>query len=155
MTRPDLTTIRIAAVLLVATAIGTGSARAQSESSIVNAIGEVADWLDEGWDLVPGAGEWGLVFGWFAEGEEKTLTFDAEQGETYMIAGGGADTAEDLDICVYDANGEEVGCDVLDDNFPLVTFRAESSGTYRAVLTAYAVDGPTTHAGMALLWHNP
>jgi hypothetical protein len=122
-----------------------------SAQSISDAIDEVLDWLDEGYDLIPEHGQWGLVFGWFSEGEEKELEFAVTSGQTYMIAGGGDANSEDLDICVYDQRKEEVECDVLTDNYPLVTFTAESSGTYRAVLTAYALDGSTSYAGMAVL----
>jgi hypothetical protein len=122
-----------------------------SAQSISDAIDEVLDWLDEGYDLIPEHGQWGLVFGWFSEGEEKELEFAVTSGQTYMIAGGGDANSEDLDICVYDQRKEEVECDVLTDNYPLVTFTAESSGTYRAVLTAYALNGSTSYAGMAVL----
>jgi hypothetical protein len=68
-----------------------------------------------------------------------------------MLAGGGDDNSEDLDICVYDQYGNEIECDTLVDNFPLVSFTAASSGTYRAVLTAYSLSGSTSYAGMAIM----
>ena len=119
--------------------------------SISDAIDDVLEWLDEGYELVPEQGQWGLVFGWFAESEEKELRFTVTSGESYMIAGGGDANSEDLDICVYDQNGEEIECDVLTDNYPLVSFTAAATGTYRAVLTAYALTGSTSYAGMAVL----
>jgi len=122
-----------------------------SAQSISNAIDEVLDWLDEGYDLIPEQGQWGLVFGWFSESEEKELRFNVTSGETYMIAGGGDANSEDLDICVFDQDGDEIECDVLTDNYPLVTFTAESTGAFRAVLTAYALSGSTSYAGMAVL----
>jgi len=122
-----------------------------SAQSISDAIDEVLDWLDEGYDLIPEHGQWGLLFGWFSESEEKEIRFNVTSGETYMIAGGGDANSEDLDICVYDQYGEEVECDVLTDNYPLVSFTAQSGGTYRAVLTAYSLSGSTSYAGMAVL----
>lgn len=119
--------------------------------SIGDAIIDVLEWVDEGYELLPEMGQWGLVFGWFAEGEEKEISFAVTAGQTYMIAGGGDDNSEDLDICVYDSSGAQVDCDQLTDNFPLVEFTAEATGTYRAVLDAYSVTGGTTYAGMAIL----
>lgn len=115
------------------------------------AIVDVLDWLDEGYELIPEMGQWGLVFGWFAEGEDKEIRFTASAGESYMLAGGGDANSEDLDICVYDQYGDEVECDTLTDNYPIVEFTAESSGTYRAVLSAFSLSGSTSYAGMAIL----
>jgi hypothetical protein len=122
-----------------------------SAQSISDAIDDVLEWLDEGYELIPENGQWGLVFGWFAESEEKEMRFNVTSGETYMLAGGGDSNSEDLDICVYDQYGDEVECDVLTDNYPLVTFTASGTGTSRAVLTAYALRGSTSYAGMAVL----
>lgn len=119
--------------------------------SISDAVDDVLEWLDEGYELIPEHGQWGLVFGWFAESEEKELRFTVTSGESYMIAGGGDANSEDLDICVYDQYDDEIECDVLTDNYPLVSFTAAATGTYRAVLTAYALSGSTSYAGMAVL----
>ncbi len=148
-----MSSVRLSVAPLLALALSISAvlpARASAQS-ISDAIDDVLEWLDEGYELIPEDGQWGLVFGWFAEGEEKEIRFNVTSGETYMIAGGGDANSEDLDICVYDQFGDEVECDVLTDNFPLVTFTAASAGTYRAVLTAYALSGSTSYAGMAVL----
>ena len=135
-------------------ALGALAPRPAQAQDLADAILDVLEWLDEGYQLVPESGQWGLVFGWFAEGEEKEITFTVSKGETYMIAGGGDEGSEDLDICVYDEDDTEVACDVLTDNIPIVEFTAESGGTYRAVLNAYALTEGTSYAGMALLRRN-
>jgi len=139
------------AMMLTGLALFVTSPAPTHAQSISDAIDDVLDWLDEGYELVPEQGQWGLVFGWFAESEEKELRFTVTSGESYMIAGGGDANSEDLDICVYDQHGEELECDVLTDNYPLVSFTAAATGTYRAVLTAYALNGSTSYAGMAVL----
>lgn len=140
------------ALLLAVGLTGFAAAPAPtSAQSISDAIDEVLDWLDEGYDLIPENGQWGLLFGWFSESEEKEIRFNVTTGERYMIAGGGDANSEDLDICVYDQYNDEVECDVLTDNYPLVSFTAAGSGTYRAVLTAYSLSGSTSYAGMAVL----
>ena len=130
----------------------TSSAAAQDpQESLQAAVFDVMDWLDEGWELVPEMGEWGLVFGWFANDDKKSLSFAVAEGVTYIVAGGGSANATDLDICVYGARHEEIDCDTLRDKYPIVRFRAESSGMYQAVLHAYQIEGPSTYAGMVLL----
>ena len=145
--------LRSPAILLgVALTFGSAFAHRQAAAQDVgDAIIDVLEWLDEGYELIPEMGQWGLVFGWFAEGEDKEIRFNVTAGQSYMIAGGGDEGSEDLDICVYNQFGDEVECDTLTDNFPLVEFTAGSSGTFRAVLTAYSLNGSTSYAGMAIL----
>jgi hypothetical protein len=129
-------------------------ARAHAQLSLKAAVDDVLGWVSlkaEEYEAIPEMGQWGMTFGWFAEGEEKELEFTATQGKSYFIAGGGDENAEDLDICVYDAKGGKVECDTATDDVPLVTFTASQNGTYRATLKAYAIDGSTSFAGMVLL----
>ena len=128
-----------------------GAGLASQRDDTVDAIENVLDWIDDDFLLVPENGQWGLVFGLFAEGEEKEIRFNVTSGETYRVAGGGDNDAEDLDICVYDQFGSQIGCDTLVDNIPLVEFTAQSSGTFRAVLTAYELTAGSAYAGMAIL----
>ena len=144
------------AVVLAVAMLAPAPIAAQSpQESLRGAVNEVMDWIYEGWELVPEMGEWGLVFGWFANDDKKSISFAVERGVTYMVAGGGSENATDLDICVYDTRHQEVGCDIATDNYPIVEFRAASSGMYQAVLHAYDVEGPSTYAGMVLLKRRP
>ena len=144
----------LVSTLVVPLALTTATPRGAAGQDLGDAILDVLEWLNEGYQLVPESGQWGLVFGWFAEGEEKEIVFTTTKGQAYMIAGGGDASSEDLDICVYDAQGAEVRCDVLTDNYPLVEFTAEMSGEYRAVLNAYALKELTSYAGMVILRKN-
>ena len=139
----------LGALLLTLGAVGAPAPAAAQD--LGSAIDDVLEWIDEGYDLIPEMGQWGLAFGWFAEGEDKELRFTVTAGETYLIAGGGDANSEDLDICVYDEYGEELACDTAVDNFPIVTFDAPRTGTFRAVLRAYSLSGSTSYAGMAVL----
>lgn len=150
--------IQSSLVLTAAVLLSPSSSQAQSvtyDDSVIEAISDVLEWLeDDDYTLIPESGQWGLVFGWFSEGEEKDITFSVTLGERYMLAGGGDDNVDDIDICVYDQTGREVECDTAIDNFPLVSFIAHSTGTWRATLTAYSLNSPTAYAGMALLREN-
>jgi hypothetical protein len=128
-----------------------GAARAQL--NLQNAIGDVLDWIkvyEDNYEAIPENGQWGLMFGWFAEGEEKEFTFEVTAGKSYVVAGGGDDNAKDLDICIYDPRGTEVDCDEETDDVPLVLFEAARSGRYRAVMKAYSLT-ETSFAGMVVL----
>ncbi len=129
-----------------------GPARAQLD--LQNAIKDVLDWIkvyEDNYEAIPEMGQWGLMFGWFAEGEEKEFTFDVTADRSYVVAGGGDGNSKDLDICVYDARGAEVRCDQETDDVPLVLFDAKQSGRYRAVLKAYSLSESTSFAGMVVL----
>ena len=143
--------LRYPTLFVVLTFVSALTAREASAQDVGEAIIDVLEWLDEGYELIPEEGQWGLVFGWFAEGEEKEIRFNVTSGESYLIAGGGDANSDDLDVCVYDQYGDEIECDTLTDNFPLVEFTAESNGTFRAVLNAYSLSGSTSYAGMAIL----
>ncbi|HXV87445.1 MAG TPA: PPC domain-containing protein [Gemmatimonadales bacterium] len=130
------------------------TAPAHAQLSLKAALDDVLGWVNlkqADYEAIPEMGQWGMTFGWFAEGEEKQLMFAATKGKDYFIAGGGDENSEDLDICVYDPKGAKVECDTATDDVPLVTFTAAQDGTYRVVLKAYDVDGSTTFAGMVLL----
>jgi hypothetical protein len=137
--------------VVFAAALVPGPARAQLD--LQNAIGDVLDWIkvyQDNYEAIPESGAWGLLFGWFAEGEEKAFTFDVTAGKSYVVAGGGDNNAKDLDICVYDAKGSRVNCDEETDDVPLVLFDATMTGRYRAVLKAYSLS-ETSFAGMVVL----
>lgn len=129
------------------------SGTAQVEESVASVVSGLFQWLevDDSYSLVPEYGQWGVVVGWFSEGESKEVRFEAQSGARYKFAGEGDDGVEDIDICVYDSRNVEVACDELVDAIPLVSFTARSSGTYRVVLTAFSLESLTAYAGMILL----
>ena len=129
------------------------SGTAQVEKSVTSVVSGLFDWLevDDSYSLVPDYGQWGIVVGWFSEGERKEIRFEAEAGASYKFAGQGDSDVDDIDICVYDQNNVEIECDQMSDAIPLVTFTARSSGSYRVVLTAYSLDSVAAYAGMILL----
>ena len=129
------------------------SGTAQVEQSVTSVVSGLFQWLevDDSYSLVPEYGQWGIVVGWFGEGESKEVRFEAQAGASYKFAGEGDSGVDDIDICVYDQNNVEIECDQMSDAIPLVTFTARSSGTYRVVLTAYSLESATAYAGMILL----
>lgn len=145
--------VRMPVVLVSLALLVPPSAASAQEATILDVVSGLLDWLElqDDYSLVPEYGQWGLLIGWFGEGEAKETRFEVEAGQDYYLAGEGDANVEDLDICVYNELGSEVECDRLTDAIPLVSFTARSSGTYRAVLTAYDLDAATGYAGMILL----
>ncbi|MEJ7576296.1 MAG: hypothetical protein WKF74_04755 [Pyrinomonadaceae bacterium] len=75
------------------------------------------------------------------EGFERTLTETLQGGTTYKIMAIGCNNAKDIDIKVYDANGNLVGEDVKDDNFPVADVAPPTDGTYKVVIQMLKTDG--------------
>ena len=97
-------------------------------------------------------GSWSVAIAKFAKGDSREIVFPANVGEEYSVEGVAESIGTDVDICVYGPAGGQVGCDTLDDSVPVVTFTAETEGTYRAVMTAASVEGGgTSFAGMIVL----
>ena len=66
-------------------------AQASAERVVVSVVEELFGWVaaDEDYSLVPDYGQWGVMVGWFSEGEEKEIRFEVTAGESYKIAGQG------------------------------------------------------------------
>ncbi|WP_420464418.1 hypothetical protein [Candidatus Palauibacter sp.] len=151
-------------VLVVSLFVGVGGVGAKLEGQTAgDGASELAEtteglqrwytvWVENGEALVllPGSDHWGFVVGRFGTGDVKEIEFTATSGVRYKVGGAGAAAARDLDICVYDAGGGQIRCDDAADTIPLVSFVAESTGTYKAQLIATDVERPTT-AGMILV----
>lgn len=140
-------------MLLQCAGAGAGHLKAQTETEPAAAVERIVDTLlgyQTGYGFpIEGEG-WGFVVGRFEKGDEKAVEFAADVGVTYSLVGIGLDEA-DVDIHLFGPEGALIAEDVLDDNVPVVSFRAESRGTYRAVMSAAAVRGGSSYAGMAIL----
>ncbi|PNK59673.1 hypothetical protein [Psychrobacter sp. FDAARGOS_221] len=75
--------------------------------------------------------------GALAENEEKLTEFVLTRNETYMFTAVCDDDCTDIDLYVYDDNGQLIELDDEDDDFPIVGFTAEYSGSYYAEVTMY------------------
>ena len=97
-------------------------------------------------------GTWNIAIARFAKGDSREVVLRASAGERYTVMGATPGFGTDIDICVYGPAGDPIDCDKLDDSVPVVGFRAEMDGTYRAVLTAASVGGGgTAFAGMIVV----
>ncbi len=112
---------------------------------LFNTAGEFGD------EIAPLPGVWSVAIARFAKGDSREIVFPATVGEWYSVEGVSEAVGTDVDICVYGPEGDQIDCDTLDDNVPIVSFTAEMDGVYRAVMTAASVEGGgMSYAGMTL-----
>lgn len=104
---------------------------------------------DETLELAPGT--WSVAIAQFAKGDSRAIEIAANVGEYYQVIGGSESWDTDVDICVYGPSGDELGCDTMEDNIPVVGFSARTEGVYRAVMTAASVDRQAPYGGMIVL----
>ena len=106
----------------------------------------------EGEEVARHPGIWSVVVARFAKGDMREIEIPAKVGEWYQIEGASDSDGTDVDICVYGPEGDEIRCDTMEDNIPIVGFTAETEGVYRAVMTAASVEGGgTSYAGIMVL----
>lgn len=118
--------------------------------------------VEPGWQLLTGVNSWSLAISRITEGDEKRFSFPVETGRDYRIVAVGAPGVRDLDFCVVDPGREaesgselEVACHLLRDASPVLDFTADETGLWAALLSAVAVDGPSSYAGIAVLTRTP
>ena len=75
-----------------------------------------------------------------SEGESYTFTRKLYAGNNYKIVGIGGQGVEDLDIYVYDANGDLVDRDTQTDNVPIVNFHVYSTQVYQIKVKFYSAE---------------
>ena len=96
-------------------------------------------------------GIWSVVIARFAKGDSSEIEIPAKVGEWYRAEGASDSDGTDVDICIYSPEGDQIGRDTGEDNFPIKGFIAETDGVYRAVMTAASVEGGgTAFAGMVV-----
>ena len=121
----------------------------ESVNEVVEGLFAAAGML--GTEISHSPGTWSLVIARFAKGDSREVAIPAEAAEAYTVVGRAESLGTDIDICIYGPAGDQVDCDTLLDGVPLVSFTAETEGTYRAVLTAASVEGGGTSFGGMLV----
>ena len=148
----------IAAILLLlawqASTVGELRAQTEADRESVRAVVEgLFDLAEEYGDSIPHhSSAWSVVIGRFAKGDTKQIEIPMVAGERYQIWGQSESRDTDVDICVFNPQGQRVDCDTEEDNVPLIwLLEATVDGVYRVVMTAASVDGGTSFAGMVVL----
>ena len=153
-TRP-LIAILFGAVILTTLPGQQAVAQTEADSASVSEVVRRLLSVTGDWDLgLDGFGNfWTMAVGRFGHKDSKEIQFEIDAvGDHHGVIGRTESMfLVDIDICVYDPNGTEVGCDEYEDSGPGVFFYSEVKGTYRAVMTGFSPDGDVEYAGMLVL----
>ena len=141
-------------VLIVGLASASGSAQRcaaqEMETYETQTLGPVfhrlLQMVPAGGYIVTDVDGWEAVRVAFLVAGSARMEFEADSDIEYTAVGL-ADKG-DIDLCVYDPNGDRVSCDTLSNPRPVVTFttRGLEEGTYSAVLEV--VSGSPQYVGM-------
>jgi hypothetical protein len=132
---------------------GPGAARADATDFLAQAIGRVAGKVR----VVSNKSNFGynegtsLLGAYMAAGASTSFRQELVAGNTYEIWGGGDDDATDLDLAVYDPDGQRIVVDEDPDATPGVRFRATRRGYYTIRLALAGSRAKGSFCAMAIL----
>lgn len=131
-----MTTNRLVLGLLAVALIGCGGARSSGSGSgpseytrqVQTYLGRISDNAKkQGYKRVVA----GPVFGSLDDDEETSHEMTVNRGTDYVLFGACDNDCRDLDILVYDPDGDLVRRDVAADDNPVVVFTAAMAGKHR------------------------
>ena len=131
---------------------------AEAGAEVAEVARQILDRVEPAWQLLAAGNAWSLAISRIAEGFEKRFSFPVESGRDYRVVAVGTAGVRDLDICIVDpepkpdsGSEREIACHLLRDSDPILDFTADGTGLRAALLTAVAVDGSSSYAGIAVL----
>jgi hypothetical protein len=71
------------------------------------------------------------------DGRTDDYYFTLDQGHTYQIYAVCDGDCEDLDLCIYDSNNNEIECDESSDDLPIVSVSPKWTGRFRLWVKMY------------------
>ncbi|RMG22671.1 MAG: hypothetical protein D6730_15995 [Bacteroidetes bacterium] len=84
------------------------------------------------------------------EGRYDNYYFSLRQGWSYKIYAVCDGDCGDIDICLFDENGNEIDCDETSDDTPIVSVTPRWSGRFRLWVKMYDCDISPCRFGMAV-----
>jgi len=114
----------VAVALLVPAA---ASAQNQWQRTVRNQVSQHDAFLSERGYSMSGA----VYDGSLKDDESENLTITLLPGTSYAFMGVCDEDCHDIDLRLFDANGNEVDSDVRDDDWPIVTVTPRFKGEYR------------------------
>ena len=81
---------------------------------------------------------------------EEAVTFDLGRGQTYMLMGVCDTDCSDLDLVLYDGDGDEVDSDLELDDVPIVEVSVDRADSYRLEVTMAACDAEPCRFGIGV-----
>ena len=104
-----------------------------------------ASFRDDGYTLVHE-----IYIGRLDEDGEESVAFDLGRGKTYMIMGVCDTDCSDLDLVLYDGDGDEIDSDLETDDVPLVSVTVDRADSYRLEVTMAACEEEPCRFGIGV-----
>jgi hypothetical protein len=98
-----------------------------------------------------GTADW---VGALRSGQPQYWEVQLARGGNYQIVGVCDSDCSDVDMEVYDSNGNSVGSDTLDDDYPRVQLTPSSSGTFSVKIWLHACSNEPCYAAARVLRRN-
>jgi hypothetical protein len=87
-----------------------------------------------------------------SKGGTSSQTYTLRGGNDYfIIAIGDEERIADVDLCVYDSDGDKVKCDADDKNIAIVDFTSKIEQKYKFVVSAYKMNEDYTDGFFGLI----
>ena len=105
----------------------------------------------DGFSRDRGTGDW---VGSLRSGQPQVWEVDLVRGATYQIVGVCDTDCKDVDMEVFDGNGNSVGSDTLADDYPRVQLTPNSSGEFSVKIWLHECSNEPCYAAMRVLKKN-
>lgn len=90
------------------------------------------------------------IIGTIKEDDDNTWTFYFSSSKEFYIQGFCDTDCNDLDLYLTDSDGDEIDKDILDDDFPIISFDPNVSGRYSVKVSMYACEVEPCYFGLAI-----
>lgn len=129
--------------LLTAALLFTGAARADEEAAETCLRTKIWDGYTSGWAVRTATN---VTLG---SGEHRVYLVTLYSGNEYRILACGDDNVANIDIVLYDAQGNQVGADATSDREPTLTYTPTLTDTFYIAVHASRLNDPAKKAGVA------
>ena len=94
----------------------------------------------------------GPFTGALAAGGKERFTLPVEQGVSYKIVGICDNDCSDVDLRVFNLNGQNIGEDVLDDDVPIVELQPTGTGTVQLEANMITCSSEPCYHAIEVYW---
>jgi hypothetical protein len=91
-----------------------------------------------------------IKFASLNDGRYDSYYFTLDRGTSYKICAVCDEDCGDLDLCIFDENGNEIECDESDDDLPIVSVSPKWTGRFRLWVKMYDCDIDPCRFGIAI-----
>ena len=91
------------------------------------------------------------IVGMIEEDDETSWTMYFSSNYEYYLAGFCDEDCDDLDLYLYDDDGNIIESDTEEDDFPIITFSPSKSGRYKVEVSMYSCAVEPCYYGLSIL----